>query len=119
MHDLISRAGRPPPSPEGGGKRGLWHIRSDGSGTWTRIDASATRFRPLLRAGPLREEVVCRRTFDHGTGEELGAPMRDYATAKLLNEPLPDPVPRPVRTVFHFNSTSVVAPPECCEAMPE
>ena len=103
----------------GGEKRGLWRIGSNGAGTWTRIDAAAVRFRPLLRAGPLREEIVCRRTFDNYTGEELGEPMTNYATAKLLNEPLPDPVPRPVRTVFYFDRTSVAVPPECREVMPD
>ena len=77
------------------------------------------RFRPLLRAGPLREEITCRRTYDNSTGEELGKPMWDYRTAKFLNEPLPEPVPRSVRTVFHFDSTSVVVPPECREMTQE
>ena len=115
---MISRAGRPTPNPEGGGKRGTWHFEHNGSGTWTRVDPNAMRYRPLLRAGPTREEVTCRRTYDARTGDELGEPMKDYARAKFLAEPLPDPVPRPIRTVFHFDQTSVVVPPECRNIVP-
>ena len=110
--EMVSRGGRPPPAPEGGGKLGRWEFKSDGSGTWTRIDASATRFRSLYEAGPLKSEVTLRVTFDGKTGEMIGSPMRDYATSKAISESLPEPVPRPVRTVFHFDRTTREVPPE-------
>ena len=96
----------------GGGKLGRWTFRSDGSGTWSRIDASAHRFRSLYEAGPLRTEVTRRETFDERTGDMIGAPMLDYATSKTINELLPDPVPRSIRTVFHFASTVRDVAPE-------
>ena len=111
--DMVSRGGRPLPQPDGSGKRGRWEFREDGSGQWTRIDAVATNYRPLLRAGPLREEVVSRVTYDGRTGEQLGPVMFDYSVSKHLCEPLPEPTPRPLRTVFSFAKTSVEVPPEC------
>ena len=42
----------------------------------------------------------------------IGAPMLDYATSKTINELLPDPVPRSIRTVFHFDNTVRDVAPE-------
>ena len=109
---LVSRGGRPPPSPEGGGKLGRWTFRRDGSGTWSRVDTNAFRYRSLYEAGPLRSEVTRRETFDEKTGEMLGAPMLDYSTSKTISEPLPDPVPRSVRTGFYFDRTVREVAPE-------
>ena len=39
--------------------------------------------------------------------------MHDYATTKCPCEPLPEPVPRAIRTVFEFSRTDVDVPPEC------
>ena len=91
----------------------MWSFDSDGSGTWTRLDPSARRFRTLWQTGPNRHEVTCRTTFDANTGDIIGAPMFDYATAKFLNEPLPEPVPRSIRSVFAFDHTEKKVPPEC------
>ena len=88
-------------------------FNSDGSGTWTRVDMNASRFRSLYEAGPLRSEVTMRTTYDVKTGEMIGSPMRDYATSKSISEPLPEPVPRSVRTVFSFDRTVREVAPEC------
>ena len=110
---MIDCEGRPLPSADGTDKRGLWHFRPDGSGTWTRVDPAAVRYRPLLLAGPLRSEVMSRTTIDTRTNEMVGPVMRDYATSKNLCDELPEPRPRSIRTVFSFDSTSVDVPPEC------
>ena len=112
VRDLIRREGRPLPEPDGSGKRGRWVFREDGSGEWTRLDPIATKFRSLLGAGPLRSEVVCRTTYDAKSGDVLET-MTDYSSAKFLNEPLPKPVPRSLRTVFAFDRTTKEVPPEC------
>ena len=108
---MVSRSGLPFPDPVGGEKLGVWHFENDGSGSWTRIDHRATKYASLFTAGPEPNEVVSRRTFDLDTGEELGAPMLDFATAKFRNLPLPEPVPRSIRSVFTFAQTSKQAPP--------
>ena len=106
----------PQSPPRGGGKRGTWDLKPDGSGTWTRIDRTATRYRTLYRSGPARSEVVLRETFDANSGEMLGTPMRDYSTAKELNAELPEPTPRHIRTVFHFRHTAARIPAEVIAA---
>ena len=108
---MLVAVARPRPQ-RGGGKLGEWTLRRDGSGTWSRCDASALRYRTLYEAGPLRSEVTKRETFDSRTGEMLGAPMLDYPTSKALSEPLPEPVPRPIRTVFSFDRMSRDVAPE-------
>ena len=109
---MIQRSGLPTPRPEGGGKLGVWCFNSDGSGKWTRVDHRATKFASLYTAGPELHEVTSRRTFDADSGEELGAPMLDFSCAKFRNLPLPDPIPRSIRSVFTFQSTSKSIPPE-------
>ena len=116
--DMIARGGRPLPPPDGSGKRGRWEFRPDGSGRWFRVDACATSYRPVLRAGPLQSEVTSRTTIDMTTGEQVGPIMRDYATAKFHCEPLPEPTPRAIRTIFTFDYTSVDVPPECRNVWP-
>ena len=98
-------------SPRGGGKRGVWDVREDGSGTWTRYSKGAERFQTLYRSGPSRAEVTCRETFDQDTGERLEV-MSDYPFAKDLSGTLPGSVTRNLRTVFHFTKTSASIPPQ-------
>ena len=111
LHWSLVVVARPRPQ-RGGEKLGRWTFRRDGSGTWSRVDTNAFRYRSLYEAGPLRSEVTKRETFDEKTGEMLGVPMLDYATSKVISEPLPDPVPRSVRTVFHFDRTARDVAPE-------
>ena len=96
--------------PRGGGKSGVWQLNADGSGFWSRIDSSATRFRQLRPLGPRREEVTKRVTWDLRTGEMIGSPMYDYATSRALAEELPLPRPRSIRTEFHFDRTKANVP---------
>ena len=100
-----------PPSSQGGGKRGEWNLSPNGSGTWTRYDRSAVRCRTLYRSGPSRHEVHTRETFDADTGELLDT-TREFATAKVIDQELPSPKPRALRSVFHFDATNAVVPQE-------
>ena len=109
---FIEVNGAPLPLPQGGvkaGKAGEWSVNSDGSGTWTRWDRAATRYSSLYSSGPSRQECHTRETFDTNSGEKIGT-MNRFDVAKNLNEPLPPPVPRDTRTVFHFNRTSKAIP---------
>ena len=109
------------PAPRGGGKRGVWSLRADGSGTWTREDPSAIRFRDLFMSGPKACEVLHRETFDGDTGELLDI-TRNWGFCKLKCADLPPPIPRRLRSVFHFAHTDaqvpsdVVAPTACAPA---
>ena len=114
---MIDCEGRPLPSSDGTDKRGLWHFRSDGSGTWTRVVPSATSFTPLGPAGPNRDEVVSRSTFCALTGEPIGSVMLDYSSTKFPAEPLPEPAPRATKTIFAFDRTSKHVPRECYNAL--
>ena len=102
---------KPPPTSQGGGKRGEWEVNADGSGTWTRHDKSALRLRTLYRSGPARHEVHTRTTYDAESGDELDV-TRNFATAKVIDAELPPPTPRSLRTVFHFAKTEVPIPPD-------
>ena len=113
MPDMIAHEGRPLPSADGTDKRGVWHFRADGSGTWTRVVPSATSYTQLGPAGPDRDEVVSRSTFCAISGQPIGPVMLDYATNQFLSEPLPEPVPRPTKTVFAFIRTRKNVPKEC------
>ena len=97
-------------------------MNSDGSGTWTRYDHCAVRFRPLWKSGPARAEITRRETFCAKTGEAINPPMLDFPTNRDLSACLPLPgesgyrkepgPPRSIRTVFHFTRTeSTNAPP--------
>ena len=99
------------PPPQGGalGKRGLWSINPDGSGTWTRVDRNQHLCRELFRSGPTRAEVHTRITLDDDTGETLDV-TRDYANCRKRDAPLPEPCPRNIRTVFHFTRTAQHVP---------
>ena len=87
------------------GKAGEWAVQEDGSGTWTRWDKGARRFSTLYSSGPARQDCHTRTTYDSNTGELLET-LRKFDTAKLVNEPLPPPVPRDIKSVFHFVSSS-------------
>ena len=91
------------------GKAGVWDIRPDGSGTWAREDKAATRFSTLWKTGPARHEVHKRVTYDLDTGQVIGTLLR-FDVAKNLNDELPPPVPRNIRSVFHFHSTQARVP---------
>ena len=69
INDLVSNGDRPPPYPQGGTPRklGVWSINPDGSGTWTRYDPKAVRYRNLWKPGPARHEVTERTTYDATT----------------------------------------------------
>ena len=110
------------PPPQGGalGKRGLWSINPDGSGTWTRVDRNQHLCRELFRSGPTRAEVHTRITLDDDIGETLDV-TRDYANCRKRDAQLPEPCPRNIRTVFHFTRTAQHIPssgvlPEACVA---
>ena len=107
--ELIQLGNLPPPMSQGGGKRGTWLVRADGSGTWTRMDSKATRCRTVYRSGPAKYEVFLRETFDATSGALLES-TPNFAAAKVLDALLPEPAPRAVRTVFHFASTSACIP---------
>ena len=96
--------------PAGGGKSGVWVLSEDGSGTWTRFDASAVRFRQIYGSGPARQEITSRVTVDANSGETLGV-MDDYPTNRKLDDWLPEPSPRAIRTIFSFDSTKARVPP--------
>ena len=110
--------GAPLPLPQGGvkaGKAGEWVVNGDGSGTWTRRDRGATRFASLYSSGPARYECHTRETYDANTGDLIGT-MHNFDTAKLINQELPGPVPRDIKSVFHFKSTAKTIPnPARCE----
>ena len=108
---LCARAGAPLPSVAGGGKRGLWHLNPDGSGTWTRIDPAAMRLCDLRLSGPARSEVTFRQTFDRETGDLLDTTL-NFAACTDRCPPLVPPGPRAIRSVFHFLSTKAHIPPE-------
>ena len=110
IEEMCGRADQPPADPTGGGKSGDWCLFADGSGYWSRVDTSATRYRTLRLNGPKREEVTCRVTWDLRTGEMVGEPMWNYSTAPLLSEELPLPHPRNIRTEFHFDRTKAKIP---------
>ena len=73
------------------------------------MDPKAVRCRTLFRTGPARHEVHTRQTFDNDTGELLEV-TKSFATAKIIDQELPDPRPRSLRTVFHFGATQAVIP---------
>ena len=87
----------------------MWQLNGDGSGTWTRRDRGATRYSSLYSSGPARQEVHTRETYDANTGDLIGT-TKNFDTAKLLNQELPDPVPRDIKSVFYFNSTAKKVP---------
>ena len=101
--------GVPLPPPQGGLKAGEWDIKPDGSGTWTRFDRSAVRCRSLFKTGPARSEVYERVTVDANTGEVLHT-LTGYQTAKVLDQELPPPVPRAIKSIFHFRATAAKIP---------
>ena len=107
--DYFARGGIPPLLPQGGHKSGVWHLNMDGSGTWTRSDSNAYRCRTLFKSGPAREEVHERVTVDAKTGEVLDT-LQGFQTAKVLDKELPPPVPRAIRTIFHFKATKATVP---------
>ena len=110
--EFCASNGAPLPPPQGGikaGKAGEWLVHPDGSGTWTRWDRGATRFSTLFSAGPLRQEVYERVTYDSQTGEEIGRLAR-FNVAKNINDELPSPRPRDIRSVFHFKASSKATP---------
>ena len=90
-------------------KRGVWNVDKNGSGTFTRHDKQQIRCRTLLLAGPSRHEVYKRCTYDTRTGDLLET-LSGYDTAKILDQLLPEPVPRDITTVFHFQSTASKIP---------
>ena len=92
-----------------GGKRGLWQLNADGSGSWTRIDPAAVKFRTLYMAGPHLSEITRRETWDTTTGELIDT-TRNFATCKMPCEDLPEPRPRALRTVFYFDHTKANVP---------
>ena len=104
------------PSPSrGGGKRGVWAVNPDGSGTWTRYDAAALRLQSLYMSGPKASEVTCRRTYDRDTDELIDETYR-FGECRDKNAKL-DPAPRSIRSVFHFDKTCVVLPPDAQPSM--
>ena len=109
ISDFVKSGDAPPPTSQGGGKRGIWVIKADGSGTWTRLDPKAVRCRTLYRSGPARHEVHLRETFDDATGRLIES-TKNFATAKVIDQEIPSPRPRALRTVFHFAQTQQVIP---------
>ena len=108
VEEFCRSNGAPLPPPQGGtkaGKAGEWTLNQDGSGEWVRWDRAASRFSTLWSTGPARQEVQERLTYDANTGELLET-LKRFDVAKNLNEPLPAPVPRDIKTVFRFKSTS-------------
>ena len=87
----------------------MWHVNADGSGTWTRVDSSAVKFRTLYMAGPKLSEITKRETYDATSGELLDT-TRNFANCKFPCEDLPEPRPRALRTVFYFDKTEVHVP---------
>ena len=85
-------------------------MNPDGSGTWTRYDPAAVKFRVLYMTGPSVAEVTRRDTFDAKTGELLES-MTDFAYNRAKCADLPEPRPRALRTVFHFTKTKAETPP--------
>ena len=109
---FCSTVGAPLPPPQGGtkaGKAGEWRFNEDGSGTWSRWDRGATRFSTLYSSGPSRQEVHRRETFDASSGELIGV-LDKFDVAKNLNDELPSPRPRDIKSVFHFKNTAKVVP---------
>ena len=97
----------PPPQSQGGTARklGEWSLNPDGSGTWTRYDTT-DKGRTLRKGGPLRQEVHLRETFCAETGQLLES-LPAFSSASRVDLPLDEErTPRPVRTVFHFLSTT-------------
>ena len=94
-----------------GGKRGSWVVNPDGSGTWTREDKSAVRYRTLYKSGPSKSEVHTRVTFDGVTGDQLDVTER-FDTCKVIDAEVPPPTPRALKTVFHFDRTAATIPPD-------
>ena len=86
-------------------------MRPDGSGTWTRLDAAASRYRTLYLSGPSVSEITSRETFCGKSGDLIDV-TRDYPGCRDKSAPLPPPVPRSIRTVFHFARTNAVIPPD-------
>ena len=95
--------------PQGGRKCGVWDIQPDGSGTWTRSDPSATRCRTLCKSGPARHEVHERVTVDAVTGQVLHT-LPNFDTAKILDQELPPPCPRAIKSIFRFKATKACIP---------
>ena len=117
VHSFCLKGGIPPPQPQGGYKSGVWDICLDGSGTWTRHDRNAYRCRTLFKTGPARHEVVKRVTVDAKTGEVLNT-LPNFGEAKVLDQELPPPCPREIKTIFHFKATKARVPPEALKKQP-
>ena len=111
VQSFCSLGGVPPPQPQGGHKSGVWDINLDGSGSWTRHDKAAYRCRTLFKSGPARNEVYERVTIDAKTGEVLHT-LPGFDTAKVLDQELPPPCPREIKTVFRFRATKANVPSE-------
>ena len=107
----VPRAISPLRRPRGGGKRGSWELHPDGSGTWTRHDRSAVRYRTVFKSGPAKHEIHTRTTYDADTGEELNI-TKNFDVCKSIDAELPSPRPRALRTVFSFNRTAATIPPD-------
>ena len=50
-------------------------------------------------------------TYDQNTGEVVDT-TRDYPMCRDKSAPLPPPIPRSLRTVFHFTRTNAAIPPD-------
>ena len=110
VEQMCARAGLPPLTVPGGGKRGIWHLNADGSGTWTRLDKSATRLKTLWASGPRASEVTMRLTYDVDTDVCIDVTY-EFASLKDKNAEI-DPPARSLRTVFYFDKTTVQIPPD-------
>ena len=93
----------------------MWSMNPDGSGSWSRPDAAASRYRTLYLSGPSVDEVTYRETFCGKSGDLIDV-TRDYPGCRDKGAPLPPPVPRSVRTVFHFMRTKAVIPPDALQS---
>ena len=85
-------------------------MNADGSGTWTRKDPSESTTRVLYKSGPLDSECHLRVTYCGLTGEQLESNTVFPMPYEVKHKPLPEPCPRPIKTVFHFRATNARVP---------
>ena len=72
LKDLVALGNDPPPQAEGSkGNKAVDDRNPDGSGTWTRADYGARRFRATLTDGPDWKYVTRRVTVDADSGEVI------------------------------------------------